>query len=1067
MTRPARILHLRASNFVGGPEKQLFSHAKSAVDYPFEIILGTFVSESEGNEFIAAAEKNQLKSLVIPNQLAGRGNSLSCLVKAIREQRIDLLCTHGYKADVVGELAARQAGIPVAVFLRGWTGEDWKVRRYEALDRLFLPLADRIVCLSDTQAKRISLRKRLAQKIRVVPNSVEVPEISSEARLHARRELGGKFGLSPDARIIAAAGRLSPEKGAAVFLQAVPDILRLHPSARIIFFGDGPLQQALMEQAAKLGVSASVVFAGFVPGFRELLPGVDILVNPSLSEEMPNVVLESMAAQVPLVATAVGAVREIAGTDLTVEIVPPGQPKRLADAVVKLLSDSGYSSSLALNARDRVQSTYSPERQNDALRALYRELLPELPRPKQSALNDPSSPFISVVIPVRNEEQHLGAVIEGLLSQAYPKNRYEILVADGNSTDGTARLVESLGRSSAVRIRLLPNPRQLSSAGRNVGMRASAGEIVVFIDGHCHISSNTFLADTAELFRTTGADCLCRPQPLTAPGGTWLQKVVADVRASAIGHGPDSTIYGENREGFIDPTSSGASYLRTTFERIGEYDERLDACEDVDFNYRVHRAGLRSFISPRLTVQYQARGTFLGLWKQMVRYGKGRFRFVSLHPEAFSVGQAIPPLFVLWLVFGGIAALESKFFGKVFFWTAGLYAVAVIASSAWLGIKFGWRHMLTAPAVYGIIHAGLGYGFLLEAVLYRGGRTFRKLPASMANAGGEQVQTNDPSSVQVTELAKTHPEEVVTNLSNPDCPARNALSVDVEDYYHTEAMSGVIPRETWEKMPSRVEANTRRVFELLAKHNVRATFFFLGWVAEHFPALVREAVQLGHEIGCHSFWHRRVYTLDPDTFRADTLQAKQAIENASGVRVRGYRAPSFSIVQGAEWAFDVLAELGFEYDSSANPVRHDLYNNPSAPRAPHRLSGSGLLELPIATTQVGGTSLPIGGGGYMRMLPYAYTRWGLARFLRLEARPAVVYFHPWEIDPEQPRLTAPMKSRLRQYTGLHSMESKLLRLLQTFPFAPISTVFDRELKRADSEIRSRDDVAVRSEVLRS
>jgi polysaccharide deacetylase family protein (PEP-CTERM system associated) len=279
----------------------------------------------------------------------------------------------------------------------------------------------------------------------------------------------------------------------------------------------------------------------------------------------------------------------------------------------------------------------------------------------------------------------------------------------------------------------------------------------------------------------------------------------------------------------------------------------------------------------------------------------------------------------------------------------------------------------------------------------------------------------------------------------------NAFSVDVEDYFHTEAMSSAVSREQWEKMPQRVDRNTRRLFEILANHNVHCTFFFLGWVAEKIPGLVREAVQLGHEIGCHSYWHRRIYTLSPDEFRADTMKAKQAIEQAGGVSVRGYRAPSFSLVPGTEWAIDILVELGFAYDSSVHPIWHDLYSNASAPRHPHRIADGALLELPIATIRLGNNVLPIGGGGYMRILPYAYTRWGLARFRRNEARAAVIYLHPWEIDPGQPRIGVSTKSRFRQYTGLSSMEHKLERLLQDFPFAPIATVFDNELlKNSDN-----------------
>ena len=197
-------------------------------------------------------------------------------------------------------------------------------------------------------------------------------------------------------------------------------------------------------------------------------------------------------------------------------------------------------------------------------------------------------------------------------------------------------------------------------------------------------------------------------------------------------------------------------------------------------------------------------------------------------------------------------------------------------------------------------------------------------------------------------------------------------------------------------------------------------------------------------MACHSYWHRPVFSLTPEEFRADTLRAKNAIEDAAGIEVRGYRAPSFSIVPGVEWAFDILAELGFAYDSSVHPIRHGFYGNPRGCRLPYRTERAGILELPIATVRIGGNNLPVGGGAYFRLLPYGYSRWGLSRFAH--DGPAVFYLHPWEIDPLQPRLPAGLKSRLRQYSGLSSVEMKFDRLLRHFRFSPIAQVFRHELE---------------------
>jgi glycosyltransferase involved in cell wall biosynthesis len=323
--------------------------------------------------------------------------------------------------------------------------------------------------------------------------------------------------------------------------------------------------------------------------------------------------------------------------------------------------------------------------------------------------------MISVVIPVRNEEANLAALFEDLLREKYPPDRYEILVADGNSTDRTREIVERYAREPMPRVVWLPNPRQLSSAGRNVGVEASRGELILFIDGHCRISSPTLFLDTARIMQATGADCLCRPQPLTCPGNTWFQDVVARARATLIGHGRDSTIYATGQDGFVDPTSSGATYHRSVFNRVGMYDERFDACEDVDFNYRVFMAGLSSYLSSRCAVSYRPRSSLGGLFKQLVRYGRGRVRFVRKHPDAFSISQLVPAAFVAWLAGGGLASCISTLAAKVFFATLVPYAGLVLAFSGWLGLWHGWRDFFVAPAVYLTVHVGLGMGFWAEA----------------------------------------------------------------------------------------------------------------------------------------------------------------------------------------------------------------------------------------------------------------------------------------------------------------------------------------------------------------
>jgi polysaccharide deacetylase family protein (PEP-CTERM system associated) len=265
----------------------------------------------------------------------------------------------------------------------------------------------------------------------------------------------------------------------------------------------------------------------------------------------------------------------------------------------------------------------------------------------------------------------------------------------------------------------------------------------------------------------------------------------------------------------------------------------------------------------------------------------------------------------------------------------------------------------------------------------------------------------------------------------------NALTVDVEDYFHVSALAPSIHRDTWSSRESRVAANTHRLLELFGQFDVRATFFVLGWVAEREPQLVRDIAARGHEVACHGFSHRLVYDQSPGEFREETLRSKRLLEDAIGAPVHGYRAASYSIVKRSLWALDILAEAGFAYDSSIFPVRHDRYGIPDAERKPHRMqtpSGASIVEWPLAAAPVLGFRLPVAGGGYFRLLPYALSRWGLASINRRERQPFIFYLHPWEIDPDQPRVPARWLSRFRHYTNLDKCEPRLRRLLGEFRF---------------------------------
>ena len=267
----------------------------------------------------------------------------------------------------------------------------------------------------------------------------------------------------------------------------------------------------------------------------------------------------------------------------------------------------------------------------------------------------------------------------------------------------------------------------------------------------------------------------------------------------------------------------------------------------------------------------------------------------------------------------------------------------------------------------------------------------------------------------------------------------NYLTIDVEDYFQVAAFEKVIQPATWENYPSRVEQNTTRILDLLDTYGVKGTFFIVGWTAERFPGLVKEIVTRGHEIGCHSYQHQKIYNQTPEEFRQDTQKAKDILEQASGQPVVGYRAPTYSITKKSLWAFDILQELGFKWDSSIFPIRHDNYGIPDAPRFAYKMPNHNLIEYPISTALLWGRKIPVAGGGYFRILPYWFTRMALKKINQQEKQPFIFYLHPWEVDLGQPKVShAGWKSRFRHYHNLGKTEERLHCLLKEFRFAPIT-----------------------------
>ncbi len=274
----------------------------------------------------------------------------------------------------------------------------------------------------------------------------------------------------------------------------------------------------------------------------------------------------------------------------------------------------------------------------------------------------------------------------------------------------------------------------------------------------------------------------------------------------------------------------------------------------------------------------------------------------------------------------------------------------------------------------------------------------------------------------------------------------NGLSVDVEDWFQVGAFENVIARDSWDGLADRVERNCDVILDMFAQADVKATFFTLGWVAERHPALMQRIAAAGHELASHGWDHARVFKLGSERFAADLDRSRKTIEDTGGIAVTGYRAPSFSIDSRTPWAYEVLAEQGYTYSSSVAPIAHDHYGWREAPRFAFKpLPGSDLIEIPVTTAEFAGRRLAAGGGGFFRVLPYAFSRWAIRQVNQRDGRPAVFYFHPWEVDPGQPRVAnAPLKSRLRHYSRLGQMAGKLGQLIDDFSWGRMDALAERE-----------------------
>ncbi|MGH9414679.1 MAG: glycosyltransferase, partial [Terriglobales bacterium] len=349
------------------------------------------------------------------------------------------------------------------------------------------------------------------------------------------------------------------------------------------------------------------------------------------------------------------------------------------------------------------------------LQGLYARMAPPAAAGPAGAGAAGAAPPVSIIVPVRREARYLPPLMEQLLAQDYPD--FEVLIADGGvgeAGDGTTEVAQAWERRGGGRVRWLANPARSSAAGRNRGLEAARGEWVVFVDGHCRVPGPDWLRQSMAAAQAQGAWCLSRRQPLWADGGGVWQRAIAAARTSWLGHGRGSTIYGPEAEGWVNPSSSGAAYRRALFLRFGTYDERFDACEDVEFNFRLAQAGVRAWLAPEAAVGYAARASLSGLWQQMVRYGRGRMRLARKHKRAWTPAQCLPALWLAVLPLAAAGALTAGAAGVLARLGLGAYAGAVALTAAGIGRREGGRAGLAAGLALPVIHAGLGAGFWSE-----------------------------------------------------------------------------------------------------------------------------------------------------------------------------------------------------------------------------------------------------------------------------------------------------------------------------------------------------------------
>ena len=706
---PIKVLHLIASNFLGGPERQILGHA-AAVSPQVELTIGGFVEGGRPNELLARARELGRRTFALHAPHAWSSGQVVSLRRYLVSSGTQILCAHGYRAIIIGLMATRLSECRVLAFPRGWTAENLKVRACYALAGCLMRFADRVVAVSEAQAGDLQKRFRLpGSKVTTVHNAMNAADHDPPLPLIGLRV---EFGIPAEIPLVTCIGRLSPEKGQRYLLEAISQLR----GPALLLVGDGPERARLASAISSLGLSGRAAITGWRKDVSRFLSEADLVVLPSLSEGLPNVLLEAAAAGRARVATAVGGVPEVLEDGVSGLLVPAADVTALREAIALCCSSPELRRRFGDAGRQLVEERFRFDSQARKLEALYCDVLRRWgdvsgAGSEQTEVSGTGGLFISVVVPVRNEQRYLAECLRSLLSQSYDPHGYEVIVVDGESDDETRSIAASLA-SAHPNLRIASNPRRIVSCGRNIGIKLARGDVIAFVEGHALVEPD-FLATASDCLARTGALCLGRYVEQCIPGDGSVQQATGLFRKSRIGRNPHSRRFARSAEEFVDPLSVATVYRRSIFSRVGFFDETLTTNEDVEFNWRVSRAGIKAFYSPGLRYCLHARNTLTGFLRQIFRYGCGKALFVRKHPRAFRPAYALPTIGVAALVVspllnwpaGGLAALPTAAY-------LGLAAGAALAGADSEGRRHSGLRVVLSALMWLGFGAGFGYGLL-------------------------------------------------------------------------------------------------------------------------------------------------------------------------------------------------------------------------------------------------------------------------------------------------------------------------------------------------------------------